>query len=498
MRRRSQNIHERFLRHIWSKQYLRGPLEVVDERLLTVFDVGRLNSGGGPDFCDAKIKIGGVTYKGDIEIHRTVFDWLQHQHQEDTHYNKVVLHVVLESSSNDPPTYVCSKREVPVLVLGTFLSDSIHTIWRKAMLDERAQRMRTIPCFENNNSITGDQLQRALTKLSVERLELKLRRFEEQLKQLAFERRMTVREQLYLYGEPPQEESPDEIPPPQPELTQKDFSHKELWEQVLYEGVMEGLGYSNNREPFIRLARSITLEKMREWKFVRKDLRREALLFGAAGLIPRIKTVKEKASLNYVRRLAQIWKELRLEYRSEILHPADWQFFPTRPSNFPILRLAAASALLDKFMFDDLFRHIIQLLKSYNTAEHKEQAMLHLFMIEPHEFWGHHYNLHESSSQTITALGTTRIREIIINAVLPLALFYARTFKESGVREGTLHVYRSMPAMENNSIIRVMKAQLLKGKLALDSVSTQQASIQLYKYYCTANRCQDCGIHAFL
>ena len=51
---------------------------------------------------------------------------------------------------------------------------------------------------------------------------------------------MTLREWQRPYGELPSEGEHNEIPPFL-ELTQKDFSNKELWEQVLYEGVMEGL-----------------------------------------------------------------------------------------------------------------------------------------------------------------------------------------------------------------------------------------------------------------
>ena len=151
MNRRTHNIHERFLRHIWSKQYLTAALQTADGKTLKVFEVGTLNSDGGPDFCDTKIKIEDVTYSGDVEIHRTVFDWLQHQHQEDPRYNKVILHVVLETTRAAPPTLVHSGRQIPVLVLGHFLSDPIQTIWQKAILDERAHTSETIRCFRKNN-----------------------------------------------------------------------------------------------------------------------------------------------------------------------------------------------------------------------------------------------------------------------------------------------------------------------------------------------------------
>ena len=335
MQRHSYNIHERFLRHIWSKQYLKAKIETSDGRLLTVLDVGESNSDGGPDFRNAKIKLDGITYIGDIEIHRTTFDWFRHQHQEDPRYNQVILHVVLEASSKIPQILVQSGRQVPVLILGNFLSDSIQTIWQKAILDERAKKSETIDCYQKNDSIDIELLDRWLTKLSIERLELKLHRFEERLKQLADEHRMALHEKYQSYGEPPLEGEHNEIPPPLRELTQKDFSKRDLWEQVLYEGVMEALGYSKNQRPFLRLARSLTLKEITNHQLGIDNFRLEAMLFGIAGLIPKINILKEKESREYVRRLTREWKALRPFFRSELLNAADWQYFPTRPSNFP-------------------------------------------------------------------------------------------------------------------------------------------------------------------
>jgi len=492
MKRRAWNIHERFLRHIWSKQYLKNKLTTADGKALTVLHVGQLNSDGGPDFLDAKVKVGDITYAGDIEIHRTTFDWFQHQHQEDPRYNKVVLHVVLESGFKFSPTLVKSGREIPVLVLGNYLSESIHTIWQKAILDERVKKSVTLRCCNNNDALSSQLIDSWLTKLAVERLELKLRRFEERLKQLAHEKRMMVRERQRPYGEPPLEGEHDEIPPPFHEFTQKDFSQKELWEQVLYEGVMEGLGYSKNREPFLRLSQSVTLKRIGDYRFQSENGKMEALLFGVAGLIPRQNTLKEKLSRDYVRRLAHDWKTLKPSFHSEILHSADWQFFPTRPSNFPTLRIAAACALINKFFFDDLFRRIIQTIKANSSEGEKERELIRLFSTETNDFWKHHYNFDEAAPKNVSTLGTMRIREIIINVVLPITLLYARIFKDKTVRESALGVYLSLPAIEDNSITRLMEKQILKGRHPQDHVGHQQAVIQLYKYYCLEGRCAEC------
>jgi len=494
MNRRTHNIHERFLRHIWSKQYLTGNLKTTDGKALTVITVGQMNSDGGPDFCNAKIKIGDVTYFGDVEIHRTVFEWLQHQHQEDPRYNKVILHVVLEASGDIPTTFVYSGRRIPVFVLGQFLSDSIQTIWQKAILDERAKKLEAIHCFHRNSSLTPETLEHWLTKLASERLELKLRRFDERLKQLAHERRLSVREWRQPYGCIPGEGEQDEIPFPYPDLVQKDFSNKELWEQLLYEGVMEGLGYSKNREPFLRLAKNITLKKIADIGIPISYIIIESLMFGVANLLPRSNSLAEKEARQYVRVLNKQWKELRPHYHGEILHPADWQFFPTRPSNFPTIRLVAASILIKYFLENDFFHCIIQLLKDNISAEERGSNLIHLFAIETSEFWNHHYSFHTVASAKVTALGTSRIREIIINAVLPMTLLYARIFKDKGVREGVLELYQSFPASDDNSITRLMENQLLKKRVSLTNVQRQQAVIQLYKFYCAEGRCSDCEL----
>jgi Protein of unknown function (DUF2851) len=494
MKRRTQNIHERFLRHIWSKQYLKGELKTTEGKTLSVFDVGQWNTDGGPDFLQAKIKIDGITYAGDVEIHRTAFDWFQHHHQEDPRYNKVILHVVLKTEAKALPTLVQSGRSIPVLVMEQFLAESIRSIWQKAILDERAAKLKTIACFSTNHCVSAEHIEQWLDKLAIERLEIKLRRFDERLKQLAHERQMKLHERQSWYGEAPLEGERDEIPPPMPEFTQKDFSDRAIWEQVLYEGVMEGLGYSKNQDLFGRLAKNISLSWIQEKKFTTAVGTLEALLFGISGLLPNVSSIQEPAAQEYVRGLQKAWNALRPNYRGEFLHEADWQFFPTRPVNFPTLRLAAAAQILHAFEANDLFRRVIQALKSSIKPAEKQRRLLQLFLFNTTDFWKHHYSFNEPSSKELCALGASRIREIIVNAILPVALLYARIFKDKTVRQGAIDVYKSLPAAENNSITRLMDEQLLKQRIKLSAVCRQQAVIQLYKYYCTENRCRECAV----
>ncbi|MBF8248526.1 MAG: hypothetical protein HW374_1326 [Bacteroidetes bacterium] len=489
----TRHIHERFLRHLWSRQYLQQSLlRTVDGRTVEVLNVGKMNHESGPDFLEAKVNIGGTVYVGDVEIHRTQQDWLRHHHEHDPRYNKVILHVLLENETGRNATVVESGREIPVLVLGNFLPESIRAVWFKTIVDERERRAERIPCFTKNSGVSAEALRRWFDKLTVQRLEFKLRRFEERLKELARERQLALHEVPRTWGEPPIEGSPEEIPPPHKVLTQRDVARKELWEQVLYEGIMEGLGYVRNMAPFTRLAQIVTLDVVRKLHAEEDERKLQALLFGVAGLLPKISSLKEENSKEEVRRLIRVWENLRCDFRSEILHPADWQFFPTRPMNFPTVRMAAASALIRKIIKDDGFRRIIQTIKF--SQGNKLQELQSFFSIKTGDFWRAHYNFDHPSSSPVKSLGVTRIRDMIINTVVPVSLLYARVFHDFAVRHETIELYHAMAPSAENEVTRIIEDQLLKGRMPLDSPGRQQAAIQLYKFYCTEGRCHDCDI----
>jgi hypothetical protein len=492
---RTLNIHERFLRHIWTKQYLRHEeLQTIDGRHLRVLQAGQLNSDGGPDVRDAALQIGRVTYHGDVEIHRTLVDWIRHQHHEDPRYNKVVLHVVLERPSGLGTTLVPSGRHIPVLVLEPFLSESIHTLWQKAILDERLQSKSAIPCADRNIAVPRELLSNWIQHLSAERLELKLRRFDERLRELAQIRLHAVREHYPHNAWWRIEGNSDDLPPPYRELSQRDLAQREHWDQLLYEGLMEGLGYSKNREPFVRLCRSVALREFRAQHIEENELAIQAFLLGAAGLLPRIRDVHHKESRAFVRLLVGEWKTRKRAYCSAILHPAHWQFFPTRPSNFPTLRIAAASVFVKKILCEDLFRNLIGTLKTIEGGAETFASIRKHLAVTPLPFWRYHYQFDCPTAKQTQALGPERIGDLITNTVIPLALLYARIFKDRLVRERALQLFDSAPPSAQNSITRLMDKYLLRGAVSVQSVVNQQGVIQLYKYYCLEGRCAECAV----
>ena len=105
-------MNERLLQFIWQFQYFNHhELQSESGEELQIILPGRFNTNQGPDFLEAKIKIGEALWVGNIEIHVQASDWEKHAHEQDKNYNNVILHVVWENDRH------LSQRNIPLLVL---------------------------------------------------------------------------------------------------------------------------------------------------------------------------------------------------------------------------------------------------------------------------------------------------------------------------------------------------------------------------------------------
>ena len=86
---------EQLLHYVWKHKMLPlNELQTTDGRVVEILDTGLHNRNAGPDFFNAKVKIGGTLWVGNVEIHLKASDWYRHGHDHDPRYNNVVLHVV--------------------------------------------------------------------------------------------------------------------------------------------------------------------------------------------------------------------------------------------------------------------------------------------------------------------------------------------------------------------------------------------------------------------
>jgi len=498
MQRRRIYIPERFLRQLWKHQLFQSAkLQTTDGKPLEVISPGSMNRDGGPDFLGARIRIGGTLYQGDIEIHRTAREWAGHLHDKDPKYNAVILHVVLSCDASSPVPHVEEGRTVPVLALLPFLSSS-QLPSNDLILAEPNEGVQSIRCSGVNHAVEGETIRQWIEKLSTERIELKIRRFEDRLRELVEEQRMAVREHVVRYERIRFGLNPEELPSPFSPLARRDFSEKEPWAQLFYEGLMEALGYTKNAGPFVRLARNLTLAQFRRLLGEQQtdEFACEALLFGAAGLIPKIGEMKDKAGRYYVRKLRSRWKTYRMKYHHETLHTAEWQFFRLRPENFPTIRLAGAAELIPRLLRKDFFSSLIGVVKEEGTGARQRYAKLEeMLMVRTAEFWANHYTFEEEAGAKFRALiGKQRADDMVVNVIIPIFLLYARIFKDKAVREETLSLLAASPPAGENSIVRQFEAELIRNKFPVNSAHIQQGLLRLHKGYCTKGRCRECAV----
>lgn len=94
-------IDEKFFQYLWNEQLLDlKDLVSNNAKRIKILDQGTQNIYAGPDFLNAKITIDGMIFHGNIELHIKSSMWNLHGHQNDTKYDNVILHVVLEDDKS--------------------------------------------------------------------------------------------------------------------------------------------------------------------------------------------------------------------------------------------------------------------------------------------------------------------------------------------------------------------------------------------------------------
>ena len=458
------NVPERLLRQIWQyRLFNSAPLFTSDGKSVVVRSPGSPNTDAGPDFLEAIVRIGGVLYRGDIEIHSRPGSWRAHGHSTDPHYNSVILHVVLHRGTRTPPPCTASGRIVPVLVLSSFVD---HRLLRKRGSDSKIPRAAPVHCYQTRRSVR--RLEEMMRELGRRRIEARVRLLGERLDQLAEERDGASREGA---GSP---------------------TTSDAWEQLLYESLFEGMGYSKNRLPFLALARAVPLRPLVQPG--PGDSRRiQAIMFGSAGLLPALYTLREPENRAFVRSLLREWRRIRPVTGVQPLHERDWYFHRLRPANFPTARLAVFCSLLPHLFADHPMDRIVRILKDpARSQREKISSLVGMFGIAPVGFWARHIHFNGIKRTRGIALGRERAHALIVNTIIPISLLHARLSSDGELRRESHALLGALPAAEENSVTRFMKRGMRARPSALRAPLAQQGLIHLYKSFCARRNCGRC------
>lgn len=278
-------MKEELLHYIWQFQLFNNNNLVSEEEPLRVIKQGELNHDSGPDFFNARIKIGETIWAGNIEIHVKTSDWYKHGHQHDKAYKNIILHVVYEHD-------LLQEKQVPVLELKELIPQNLLQHYNQLM-----GSTAWIPC-----SGQPDQVPEFTTITWLERL--------------AIERLQQRHQRIMLL------------------LNQNNGD----WQETLYQLLAANFGFKTNAAAFEQLAKATPYHMILKNRF--SQLTVEALLFGQAGLL----TGRLKGEYPLALKKEYLFQQKK--YNLKPIAAVQWKFMRMRPANFPTIRIAQFAALL--------------------------------------------------------------------------------------------------------------------------------------------------------
>ena len=426
-------MQEEFLWYIWKfRLFDSNDLKTTDGEPVQILKVGEHNSDSGPDFFNARIKIGNTTWAGNVEIHVNSSDWKKHSHQKDKAYDNIILHVVHEADvkihrgNGELIPALELKNRIPQNVYGKYLQFKSSKDW--------------IPCEKQIASVDKFILNNWLDRLLVERLERKSKTITDSLKQ-----------------------------------------NKNNLEETFYQMLARNFGQKINSEPFELLAKQLPISVLAKHK--NNLVQIESLLFGTAGMLE--KEFKE----DYPKELKKEYKFLKSKFKLRSMDSFLWKFMRLHPPNFPTIRISQfanliykSSHLFSKILEANSVKQIISLLET-ETSEYWQM----------HYRFGKQSPLSSGRGSWGEAkrkrLGSDTINTIIINTIVPFMFVYGKEKGEEKFCDKALAFLEKLEA-ENNFIILKWKSMGVPAKSSYET----QALLQLKNEYCSKKRCLECSV----
>ena len=279
-------MKEMFLYYLWENRLLKGALQTLSGQPVEVVCPGYRNTDSGPDYLEAKIRLGGQLWAGHVEIHVRTSDWLRHGHQHDKAYRNVVLHVVYEHDS--------SVNDIPVLMLKGHFDPTLYSQYHNLV-----SAQRWIACERRLDEVQAFTRSTWLERMAIERLQEKAKSVDKLLK-----------------------------------------SNKFDWEDTLYRLLLRYFGMKVNNEAFESLAGLLPFKTL--LKHADQPVQLEAMLLGCAGFL-QIESDEEYPLL-----LKREYEAMKAKFNLLSLPVERWKFMRMRPMNFPTVRLAQLAQMIHR------------------------------------------------------------------------------------------------------------------------------------------------------
>lgn len=516
---------------LWNSQRWPASLRLVssDGQPIEIVYRGRWSGGFGPDFKGAIIRLGHKLLKGDIELHLRSSDWQQHGHQQNNNYNQVILQVVLEEDSFPTAEITADGRAIPALVLlPLFRLANLSLVDTVAEVKKSGTRLGSVsesagPCCDRVAEAHPDlsELLAQLDKLGEQRFEERAVKYETACS------------------------------------TDSDSSSENA-AQELWAGLLEALGYAQNKTPFRKLAASLPLVEIvnfeREARLRRESseerlLNLETLLLGVAGLLPSQRQLKSQSknasktgkaeaeaeedyiAARYSEDLENRWQLLQRNFTGagQFLTEKDWVFARLRPPNHPSRRLAGLARLVLRWELSepatllDKLAEILDIAPSptaYNTACQTFNELCRVELTAANSdsdlFWSRRYDFADrailasmkAKGASADLIGTDRAADIVVNVFLPFLAAYGRDRYQPTLAKTALAAYHAHPRLSNNELIDNVARQVFNKWLGqpdatgqlytisrlITGACRQQGLIFLHRTFCSEQNFEACPL----
>ena len=305
-------MKEKFLHYLWkNKLLLHDKLFTTQNEKVTIVNCGQSNDNSGPDFLNASLQIDQQLWYGNVEIHQKTSDWYAHEHETDTNYDAVILHVVYE---DDVEVFMKNNKIIPTLELKGRIDEKLFQNYSSLI----SKKINWIACGNQISTIDSFIVNNWLERLFFERLEKKSESILILLKNVNND-----------------------------------------YEAVLFQMLAKNFGLKVNGEAFLNLSTSFDFSVLRKVWF--DEFQLAALLFGQAGFL------EKESEVSYFNELRNEYHYLKHKYSLNPIDKKYFQFFRIRPNNFPTIRIAQLVALYVKC--HNLFSRLMEIKKPEEVYE---------------------------------------------------------------------------------------------------------------------------------
>ena len=309
---------EQLLHYVWKhKIFSLKELKTTTGQQVEVIDTGLANTDAGPGFFNAKLKLDGVLWIGNIEIHERSSDWFKHGHHADTGYNSVILHI---ASEIDTEISRSNGERIPQIQL--ICPEAVRTNYKELL-----ETASYPPCYRIIPSLSPFTAHSWMSALQMERFEQKATLLNERLKRC-----------------------------------------QGNWEDAFFITLARNFGFGLNGDAFETWAHQLPFRAVDKH---RNDLFQiEAIFFGQAGIL------EDSDGDGYYLRLKKEYIYLQHKFELIPMNTSLWRFLRLRPTNFPHIRIAQlaclyhrAYGLLSRIMETETLQGVRDILKG-GTSEY--------------------------------------------------------------------------------------------------------------------------------